>query len=75
MSKERLGTLQKEKAYEFDNLKVELDAYKKECARLRDSITPTRDRAGLTEAIQETNISDVEQEKHRLITKNLSSDI
>ena len=52
-----------------------MEAYKKECTRLRDSISPARDRAGLTEAIQDTNISDVEQERHRLMTKNLSSDI
>ena len=38
-------------------------------------MSPARDRAGLTEAIQDTNISDVEQERHRLMTKNLSSDI
>ena len=42
-SQEKFGTLYNDKsAHELGNLQIELNAYKQECERLRDQVSPQR---------------------------------
>ena len=56
---------------EVENLKLELDAYKRECTRLKESLSPKRDGFFITDE----TASYKELAQHREATKNLTSDI
>ena len=66
--------------HEYDNLQIELNAYKQECARLRDQVSPQRDkrervRSTSNEFTQDVTANSIDLAKHKFVAKNLSSDI
>ena len=66
-------------------MQIELNAYKQECARLRDRVLPQRDqreraqreraRSASKEFAQDATVDSIDMGKHKVVANNLSTEI